>query len=204
MHDLGVLAAEFEHQVEILARVAEIAGQAFDRRVEADEHHPAVAFEARYRLEAECLTVEGRRVGVVARDRGQMPAEVEGPGVIKAAEEPGRAGTLAADDVAAMRAGVEERARGAICVAHQDDRTPADPSGDKVARIGDFRFMAGIEPRVVEYLAPFLLQDLRIGEHAPVDAKDAPRAIVEDQVLHFCPIHSAFLRLPTPPALFSA
>ena len=31
VHDLGVLAAEFAHQVEILARVAEIAGQAFDR-----------------------------------------------------------------------------------------------------------------------------------------------------------------------------
>src|SRR5947209_2266027 len=35
-----------------------------------------------------------------------------------------------------------------------------------------------------EDLAPLLFQDLRIGEGAPVDAKDAAGAIVDDQVLH--------------------
>jgi len=69
-HDLGVLTAQFEHQVEIFAGVAEIENQAFDSRIEADEHHPAIAFETRHRLEAERVGVEGGRIGIVARDRG--------------------------------------------------------------------------------------------------------------------------------------
>ena len=119
-HDLDLLAAEFEHQVEIFAGVAEIAGQTLDCRVEADKHHAAVAFKARHRFEAERVAVEGRRVGIVTRHRREASAEVEGPGVIKAAKEPGRAGRITADDVATMRAGVQERMRCAIAVAHQD------------------------------------------------------------------------------------
>jgi hypothetical protein len=75
------------------------------------------SIEPRHRLEAERLTVEDRRIGIVTRDRGQTPPEIEGPGVIKATEESGRADALAADDVAAMRAGVEERSRRAVAVA---------------------------------------------------------------------------------------
>src|SRR4029077_10512349 len=105
--------------------------QALDPRVEAQEHHPAIAFKARHWLEAERVTVEGRRGGLVPRPRAKSPAEVTGPGVIKAAEERGRAGALTADDVAAMRAGVEECARRAVAVAHQDDRGAADlPGGE--------------------------------------------------------------------------
>jgi len=66
VHDRDVLAAKFEHQIEIFARMGEIGDQALDRPVEADEHHAAVAFGARHRLKAERVAVEGRRVGVIA------------------------------------------------------------------------------------------------------------------------------------------
>src|SRR5712691_2741190 len=102
-----------------------------------------------------------------------MPAEV---GVVEAAEELGRPGALAADNAAAMRAGVEERAGRAGAVAHQDHWTPADLGGDEVARVGDLRFMAGIEPRAIEDLAPLLVQDRPVSKDAPIDAKDASRA----------------------------
>src|SRR5215470_2039888 len=85
VYDLNVLAAEVEHVVEIFTRVTEISDQALDRRIEADEHHAAIAFEVRHWLEAERITVESRSVGVVARDANEPPAEVKGPGVIKAA-----------------------------------------------------------------------------------------------------------------------
>jgi hypothetical protein len=137
VHDFDVLAAEFEHQVEIFAGVAEIGDQAVNRRVEAQEQHLPVTFEARHRLQAQGVAVESRRVGVVTRDRGQMSFEVEGPGVIKAAQQPGRAGALAADDIPAMRAAVDERVRRSAAVAHQDDRAAPNLAGDEVTRVGD-------------------------------------------------------------------
>ena len=100
--------------------------------------------------------------------------------MVEAAEEPGRTGTLTADDVAAMRAGVEERVGRAVAVAHQDQWPPADLAGDEVARIGDLRFMAGIEPAAIEDLAALGFQDLGIGKNAPVDAKDAAQTIVDN------------------------
>src|SRR5215831_4980092 len=109
--------------------------------------------------------------------------------MIKTAEQPGRAGAFAADRVAAMRAGVEECVHDPSVVAHEDQRAPADPSSDEVAGICDLRFMAGVEPAAIENLAALMLQDLGIGKNPAVDAKDAPHAIVNDQVLYRCHCH---------------
>ena len=88
--------------------------------------------------------------------------------------------------------------RRSAAVAHQDDRATPNLAGDEVTRVGDFRFMAGIEPAPIKELGPLLFQDLRIGENAAIDAKDAARAIINDQVLHFGQIHQRSPHYRTP------
>src|SRR5215472_1160875 len=93
-----------------------------------------------------------------------------------------RTSSLAADDVAAVRAAVKQRMWLAHAVAHQDQRPAADPPRDEVAGLSDLRDMAGVKPAIVEDLTLFDFEDRWIGKRPPVDAEDAVYPVIDDQI----------------------
>jgi hypothetical protein len=60
---------------------------------------------------------------------------VEGPGMVAAGESAAVARALAADQCAAMRAGVVERMQLVVPAAGVEQRPPADPARDEIARL---------------------------------------------------------------------
>src|SRR5712675_587674 len=82
---------------------------------------------------------------------------------------------LPADLHAAMRAGVEQRARLAFAVPCEQDATPGNIPGQEVAGPRQLRAVPEIEPAVREYPLLFCGQDFGIDEVAPGDLEEALR-----------------------------
>jgi hypothetical protein len=76
------------------------------------------------------------------RDAGQFAGQVIGPTVIDAAELFDIAAPLQAQQVAAMRAAIDDGVDVAVVVARDDDRGLADRCCDIIARIRNFRGQA--------------------------------------------------------------
>ena len=61
------------------------------------------------------------------------------------------------------------RAQLAVCIAAQDHRLFTHVAGDEIAGIGDFAFVAEIEPAAREETLALQLVNFTVGEYAPVD-----------------------------------
>ena len=70
-----------------------------------------------------------------------------------------------------MGTGVKQDANLAIAAARQNDRPAGDMSGAKIPRAGDLRFVASIDPALLEDAFCFQRQDMWVGEYAAIDAK---------------------------------
>ncbi len=70
-----------------------------------------------------------------------------------------------------MRTGIEQHPHLPITATGQDHRPAGDISGAKITRLGNLRFVTGINPTAIEDPLLFRFQNRRIGEHTPIDAK---------------------------------
>ena len=197
--------AKVEGVVDDRERVTHVAFEALDVGVVADEDQPAMVAHLGNRFEAEGLAVEGFAIGLFAGDALEFAARAVDPAVIEAAEVV-RAAALQvpADQVAAMAAGVEQRADLAVVAGDQDQRAAADAAGDEVAGVGEFRHVAGEQPGAIEDQLPLEFEDLPVDEDAAVDPEDAFFPIVIDEtgrvatLPHRFPLQPDPMRLPLP------
>ena len=134
-------------------------------------------FEARDRNEAARCLVKFLAVGIVAGNSLELAVGVIGPAVIHAIKLPRVAFALAADDGAAVAAGIDQRARGALAVAAEDDRPARHVAGAEIAGRADLGRMADIDPALVEDRAIFIVEHGGRDEHFPVDREGHTRTI---------------------------
>ena len=160
-----------DHEIDVALRLTQIVVEADCVCIEIQEVEVAILFEARHRREAVGLAIEARSIGVFARHGFQRAVRVEGPAVIHAVEAACVALPFAADKGAAMTAHIEQRVRLAVGVAGKQDGATGNLARAEIARIGDFRGMAHIDPAGVEDLAPFLLEDVVGNKDFAVDQK---------------------------------
>ena len=81
------------------------------------------------------------------RDTGQLAGQIIGPAVIDAADLLDVAAPLEAQQIAAMRATVDDGVDLALRIARDDHRRLADRRGDVIARIRDLRGETEKAPR---------------------------------------------------------
>src|SRR5437764_221132 len=91
---------------------------------------------------------------------------------------------LAADLRAAMRTGVEHRLEIALAITREQDVAASDRTGDEIARPGQFRAVAEIEPTFVEDLGALHFQNGGIDEGLPRNLEDLLRFIDQKRCLH--------------------
>jgi hypothetical protein len=66
--------------------------------------------------------------------------------------------------------------------------------GAKIACIGDLRFVASIDPALLEDALCFQFEDVWVGKHAAMDAKQPVGDVVDDQGLRCHLVHDVSLR----------
>jgi hypothetical protein len=94
----------------------------------------------------------------------------------------GVARRLSADEGSAVGTGIQEDANLTVAATHQDDPPTGDMTRLEISGTRDFGFMSGINPALLED-PPFLeLEDGRVGEHAPINPKEAILDIVDHEV----------------------
>ena len=117
--------------------------QRLDLRVEAEKPEAPVLLQSRHGLQRPLGLLEAAAlVGVLARDADEPAARVEGPRVIEALEGLRRALVVAADDRAAVGAGVVEGADGRVGVAEKEDLLGGEGDEAEIAEVGEL-FLAG-------------------------------------------------------------
>jgi len=67
-------------------------------------------------------------------------------------------------------------------VAIEDQLAAADIAGDEVASACNLRAVPDIKPAMVEDAAPFVLQNVLVGEGATRDAEEVPLTVLDDQL----------------------
>ena len=92
--------------------------------------------------------------------------------MIEALKRLGVALALAADLGAAVRAGVEKRAKRSLGIAGEQDAAASDSPAQEVARLGQLGGVAEIKPRALENELLFRLEYFGVGEVAPRDLED--------------------------------
>ncbi len=105
--------------------------------------------------------------------------------MIAAGEGAAVARALAADQGAAMRAGVVECVQLVLAVARVEQRPSADSARDEVARLLQLRRMAEIEPALAEHVLALERQDVVGHEGAAMDLEARVVAVVDDEVGQF-------------------
>src|SRR5579863_1569271 len=119
----------------------EIGFDLFEIAVEGAEDQPAEILDT-HALEPVLAKIEIRRHAARAgepalkRDRGEVAAEVIGPGVVNTGKLLALAGRLDAQHRAFMRASVDERVNGTLLVANDDDRCLTDKARAIVSGLG--------------------------------------------------------------------
>ena len=80
-----------------------------------------------------------------------------------------------------MPACIEERARPARAVAHEQDRPAGDEPGAEVPVAGNLRIVAEIDPAPVEDPPMLRFENFGIDENPPVEPEALPFRVVDDE-----------------------
>ncbi|KAG1318756.1 hypothetical protein G6F63_015070 [Rhizopus arrhizus] len=105
--------------------------------------------DGRHALAGFAVLQPGVLVALLQRDRQQAAVRLEGPGVIRAAEElAGVAAGIARHHRALVRAAVVQHAHALVAVADHHHGLVAHGGGDVVARIGHLAVVADVDPGV--------------------------------------------------------
>jgi hypothetical protein len=109
--------------------------------------------------------------------RLQLAGIFEGPAMVGAGEAFAAAFMFAANDGAAMRAGVYESRNLAIAAVGEDKVFVDELPGDKIIGFRNFRHVTKIEPAFIEELVFFGFKDRRVCIDFAVDLKAAGSGI---------------------------
>ena len=149
---------------------AEMLGERQRVEIERAEDEAAIGVDPRHLGQ---IVFRIAHVGGVAfgpRHAAQLAGVEEVPAVIGALERFAVALLPAAQRRAAMGAAIVERADFSLAVAHDDERTQAQASGDEVVLARDFAFVRDIGPRAAEDVGHLGFEDRGIGIDQPVRA----------------------------------
>jgi hypothetical protein len=84
---------------------------------------------------------------------------------------------------------IEQNSNGTV-VATNDDQPPAcNAARAEIAGLGNFRFVPGINPALIEDTGAFKLEILVLGESSPVNAEDARPLIIDNEIIDRCTLH---------------
>ena len=176
---LHALHGLVHHDVDVLARIAEVIVKAHRIGVEIQEPEASVRLEARHRhhvVGAGGVEVGG--VGLGLRDADRLAGVLESPAVVDAAEQLGTALLLARDLRAAMGADVEEAPHRPGLVAQEDDGPPGNGAGEEVVGLGELRIVPDEQPALGEDFLHLRGMQGRIGVRSARNA-EPPLAFVD-------------------------
>ena len=158
-----------QYEIDVLDRRTEVFAQRHGVRIEVEKDKTAIGLDAGRLLEAELGAIEIRRISALPRHGVKPPVAVVGPAVIEAGVAIGIALRLAADDGAAMAAGVQENAQLVPAVAAQNQRPSAHRARAKVARRAHLGLMPDVKPAALEDALLLLAEDRGIDERGSID-----------------------------------
>src|SRR5581483_2568764 len=161
---IGPQVYVWPNRAEMLFEARHLIGQ-------AGEDQAAVGCHARGWEQTRKVAAYALRVALRMGDARQLPAVLVDPTVVVAAKSAGAAALIAAHEVAAMTADVEQYVDVAFVIAADDDRLFANVGGAIVARGGDLALVRHVDPRLFEDPAHLLLEDGRVREQTGVDAE---------------------------------
>ena len=127
-----------DDEIDVFLRAGEVVIQWHSAGIEIEKHEAAITCYARRLFQCEFGTVEIRRIRILAGQSVECAIAVVGPAVIEAGEMFRIAFGFAANDSAAMAAGVEVHANGVAAVAAENHRPAAHRTGFEVARCVHF------------------------------------------------------------------
>src|SRR5262249_13675884 len=104
------------------------------------------------------------------------------PGVVEAVQAPGVALGHTADQRTAMPATVVEDPPDAVVAAPEHQWPVADVAGPEVARLGDLRLVADVEPAAVEDRAHLVAEHGLIDQRGAVDPERPARDVLDHPV----------------------
>ena len=177
-HTLGGLVG---HQVQVFGGAGQVFPQGFGFLVKADEDEALVAVKPG----GAQVHFGAVKIGPVTGDVGhsdEFAGGVEAPGVVEALEDLGVAPVGAADEGAAMGAGVVEYPQFAVAVAGEEEGALGDHPAHIVAGVGDFGFVAQVKPAAVEDAFPLQLVNFRRHHAEAMHFELAQVGAVIDQV----------------------
>ena len=159
------------HHVEEHFGVAQEIFQAVGAvHVQADKHKALVAVDARF-FQAAGGLVETFRVFPGRLDLHQSAIALVAPGVERAGEGGLVALAHAGEGSAAMLAGVDQRVEPAFAVTGDDHRLAPGAHRHEVVVIGQFAFVAGVDPVFFEDQLHLQVEQFGLGEHVAGDAE---------------------------------
>jgi hypothetical protein len=103
--------------------------------------------------------------------------------MVGALKTPGIPARLAAYERTAMSTGIEEDPDDAVIAANNDQRSAGHTSRAEIARLGNFRFVPGINPAFTENASTFEFEIFGFGKSPPVNSENACLLIVDNQVV---------------------
>jgi len=170
------------------ARLAEELSERRHCRAEVYEIHAAIIIDMR-RLDQPALGLAksfGIAVGIGNSD--QLAAVVVGPAMIEAHERAGITGVGAANQRAAMQAGIDEHSHFAVAAMRHEKRAAGNRAADVIARLGHLGFMSDVQPGAIEDEFALKLQDLRRSHRRTVNAESRVFGVLDDKITQ---IHQA-------------
>ncbi len=172
-HQLDAFGALVDHQVEQLARLAQMRFQARHVRIEAGEEEAAIVAEARHGGEVMILLVEafGVAAALLPLDVAVHAGAVERPAMIGADVPGGVAAQFLHQPHALVRAGIDEAMQFALAVAADDDRHPADEAREIVVRALGLGRETDEHPAAFEDMLHLEREQRGIAKQRPVDAE---------------------------------
>ena len=183
LHDPHSRLRLVDNEVDELGGSGEVAAQVHGVGVVADEDEAAVGVDMGRGEEAEVGLVEPLGVACLVGDADEFTTTVEGPSVVEALEYLAVALVVAADEGAAVAAGVVEDAYLAVAGADEEEGASAHLATAVVAGVGDLGLVTEVEPAAVEEALAFQLQDLGRCHGGAVNAKDVAFDVVNDEWL---------------------
>ena len=130
--------------------------------VERDKDEAAVGFHARHLRHVVLRLAEIAGIAVRPRHAAQLAGVEEVPAVIRALERARIALVPAAQRRAAMGAAVVERADRAVHIAHDDQRTQAEPAGDEIVVVRNLALVRDVGPGAAEDVGHLRFENRRI------------------------------------------
>ena len=159
-HGFGRL---IDHQVEVFLGVAQILFEGAGAHVKVHEAQAPVVREAGDRNKvAPILILEIPAVAVCAGKALELALGAKNPAVVEALKVLGVAFRLPAHLGAPVGAGVEEGVKGAAGVAVEDQISLGNEAPYEITFLGDFRFMADVQPAFVEDSVVLGIHDRRV------------------------------------------